>query len=62
VRLTFDQLRQGSYFLSVSADGKAVVTAPAPYNRLAPLRLSGRARQAASAPPAVCRRILRRLG
>ena len=62
VRLTFDELRRGRYFLSVRVDGREVVTAPVPYDRLARLRLSGRARPAATAPPAVCRRILQRLG
>jgi hypothetical protein len=63
IGLSFDPLTAGSYFLSVSVDGRQVVDAPAPYRRLARLRPGSSAdvRVVRTPAPAVCRRLQRRL-
>lgn len=73
LRLSFDPLTAGSYFVTVTVDGLRVVTAPAPYDRRARLRagapdaadpelrrFAGKVRPRESPRPAVCRRLQRR--
>lgn len=73
LRLAFDPVISGTYYLSVTLDGRRVVEAPAPYDRLARLRagvpdgadrgvrrFSGLVRPVASPRPALCRRLERR--
>lgn len=72
VVITFGPVTETSHIVSVEVGGRLAVEAPAPYDRLAALRLrddpedralrpfSGAVRRAASPEPRVCRRLLRR--